>query len=79
MTANILLFISGIGGTELLLIFLFLALPGILWLWAIIDVLKSDFKDSINKLIWIIVIAFIPFLGAILYLLIGRSQKLKPI
>lgn len=47
----------------------------ILWLWALIDVLKSEFSDSIVKLIWLCVVFFIPFLGVILYYFIGRGQK----
>ncbi len=77
MTANILLFIGGFGGTETLLILLLIALPGLLWLWALIDLLKSSFGNSINKLVWLIVIVFIPVIGPLLYLLIGRNQKLK--
>lgn len=74
---NNLLFIGGIGVTEILLILFFLGIPAVLWLWALIDLLRSDFKDSINKLIWLILIVFLPVLGAILYLLIGRGQKVK--
>ena len=74
---NLLLFIGGIGPLEIIFILFFLAVPAILWLWVIIDLLKSTFKDSTNKLIWAIIIIFLPVLGSILYLLIGRSQKVK--
>jgi|GEM_PF-469386 len=50
-------------------------LPGILWLWALIDVLKSEFT-GINKLVWLIAI-MIPLIGPILYLFIGADQKIK--
>lgn len=71
---NILLFLGGIGGIELIIIFLFLALPTILWLWALIDCVKREFKGS-DKLIWVLVIIFLPLIGAILYLTIGRKQS----
>ncbi|MBW7468842.1 hypothetical protein ABID22_003532 [Pontibacter aydingkolensis] len=74
---NNLLFIGGIGVSEIFLLLFFLGIPAILWLWALIDLLRSDFKNSINKLIWVILIVFLPVLGAILYLLIGRGQKVK--
>lgn len=77
MVLNALLFIGGLGGIEIILILLFLGIPAILWLWALVDLLKSDFKNSINKLIWVILIVFLPVLGAILYLLIGRGQKVS--
>lgn len=67
-----LLFLGGLGGFEILL---FVLLPIILWVWALVDCLKSEFQGS-NKLIWIIVIIFLPVLGPILYFLVGRSQRL---
>jgi hypothetical protein len=65
-------FIGGIGAFELLIIFV----PAILWLWALIDVLRSEFRDSSTKVVWLIAIIFVPFLGAILYFGIGRRQKI---
>ena len=58
-----------------MLILFFLGIPALLWLWALVDLLTSEFGDSTNKLIWVLVIVFLPVLGAILYLLIGRKQK----
>jgi len=47
----------------------------IFWGWALVDILKSDFKDGINKLIWLLVVFFLYVLGALLYVIIGRGQK----
>ena len=47
----------------------------IFWGWALIDILKSDFKDSINKLIWLLVVFFLYVFGALLYVFIGKKQK----
>ncbi|MBC5775990.1 PLDc_N domain-containing protein [Pontibacter sp. KCTC 32443] len=79
MLETTLLFIGGIGLIEMLLILLILGIPVGLWLWAIIDLNRSNFADSVTKVIWLIVVAFIPILGTILYLLIGRRQKVKPV
>ncbi|WP_442795149.1 PLDc N-terminal domain-containing protein [Pelobium manganitolerans] len=43
----------------------------------LISVLRHDFKNN-DKLIWVIIIVFIPFLGSILYLLIGRKNYTNP-
>lgn len=48
----------------------------VLFLIAAIDILKNRFVTDIEKLIWILVVIFVPLLGPILYLLIGRKQKL---
>ncbi|ADC89909.1 conserved hypothetical protein [Thermocrinis albus DSM 14484] len=48
----------------------------ILWVIAIIDVLKSEFTGS-NKIVWILVLILIPIIGVIAYSLIGEKQKVK--
>ncbi len=47
----------------------------ILWLWALIDILKNEFRGN-NKIIWIIVVILLPVVGFILYYLIGREQRI---
>jgi hypothetical protein len=74
MKESPLLFLSGIGFQELIVL-VFILLPAILWIWAIIDLLKSNFENDTNKIIWALIIIFIPFIGAILYLALGRTQK----
>lgn len=43
----------------------------ILWLMALIDCLKSNNPD---KIVWVIVIILLPFIGAILYYAVGRKR-----
>jgi hypothetical protein len=47
----------------------------ILWIWALVDCLQNSSLQGTEKLIWVIVIIFVPFLGSILYLLIGRKKS----
>jgi ATP-dependent Zn protease len=54
-----------------------LLLPFIFWLLFLIDILKSNFNNSVDKLIWILVITLIPIIGLILYPIIGKKQKIK--
>ena len=46
-----------------------------LWAWALYDVLSNNFRKN-YKLIWIIVVVIVPIIGAILYFMIGRQQKI---
>lgn len=48
-----------------------------LWIWALLDIVKSDFKDQNGKLIWCLLVIFLPFVGTILYFAIGREQKVN--
>jgi len=47
-----------------------------LWIYCLIDILKNKFVQN-DKLIWILVVIFIPFIGSLLYLSIGKNKKLK--
>lgn len=69
---NTLMFLGGLGTGELIVILLFFILP----LMALIDVLKSKFEQN-NKLIWLLVILFLNIIGTLLYLFIGRKQKIR--
>jgi hypothetical protein len=61
----------GIGLPELIVLFV-LFVP--IWLIAFVDILRNDFKGN-NKLIWLLAVIFVPFLGPICYFFIGRKQK----
>jgi hypothetical protein len=63
-----------IGASELLVLFLLLVVP--LWLIALVDILRSDFKGN-DKLIWLLVVIFVPFIGPLCYFFIGRKQRLE--
>ena len=54
----------------LLVTVLILLLP----LVALIDILTSEFETN-DKLIWVFVVLLLPFLGPVLYFLIGRKKK----
>ena len=43
---------------------------------ALIDILKNEFDPHQNKLIWVLVVLLMPFLGGILYFAIGQRNKI---
>ena len=55
---------------------IFIVFTFILYIYILIDILKHEFTGY-NKIIWILVLIFFPVLGAILYLVFGRSQRIK--
>ena len=67
----------GLGIPELIIIFFLFFMPLALIIIALIDILRSNFKDSTNKIIWVLVVIFVPFFGPILYFIIGRGQKVR--
>jgi len=64
--------ILAIGTTQIVIILLVLLFPVV----ALVSALQNDFPGN-EKLIWILVIIFIPILGSILYFLIGRNKRLQ--
>lgn len=58
-----------------IIIMAILATAVILPLVALIDIVKSNFKDSTTKLIWVLIVLFAPLLGTLIYFAVGRQQK----
>lgn len=48
-----------------------------IWAYALFDCLKSEFEEPNQKLIWIILIVFVPFLGPLMYLGLSKKGKVK--
>jgi hypothetical protein len=48
----------------------------VLPLLALISVLMNDFPGN-EKVIWVLIIIFLPFLGSVLYFLIGRDKRMS--
>ncbi len=67
--------IGQVGPTELIVLGILL-LPLLLWIFALVDILRSEFTGS-NKIVWLLVVIFLPVIGFILYFLIGTKQKIK--
>lgn len=60
------------GAGEYAIIAIMLLLPAI----ALFDILQNQFKHQTIKLIWALVVIFLPLFGPIIYYVIGRTQKL---
>ncbi|MCG2419796.1 PLD nuclease N-terminal domain-containing protein [Aequorivita sp. F47161] len=43
---------------------------------ALIDIIQNEFTGS-NKLIWVLVVLFLPMFGSIMYFFMGKDQRLK--
>jgi cbb3-type cytochrome oxidase subunit 3 len=47
------------------------------WIWVLIDVVISEFKESNDKLLWGLFVFFLPLIGVLAYFFIGRKLKSK--
>ena len=48
------------------------------WIWMIVDCAQREFEGPSLKIIWILVIIFTHWLGALIYFLVGRPQGRLP-
>lgn len=56
----------------------FLAIAyAVFWIYALVDLLKSEFRAPQDKLIWALVLIFTNPVGIFLYLSMSRSHKEK--
>lgn len=46
-------------------------------LWAIIHIFRNDFETPQEKMIWIGLAVFVPVIGGLAYLILGRRRVLK--
>jgi hypothetical protein len=65
-----------IGPQEIIVILLIVPVFLIIPIIALVDILKSEFTGN-NKLIWVLVVLLSWIIGAILYFIIGRNQKIQ--
>lgn len=47
-----------------------------IYAYTIYDVVSSKFGGHNDKIVWILIVIFLPFLGTILWFLIGRKATL---
>ena len=73
--------LAPIAGVSLFIIFFglcgLLNLAGIaFWIWALVDCCTKEFKGN-DKVVWILVLVFTSWIGAIIYLLVGRDKAIR--
>lgn len=49
----------------------------ILWVWVIVDCATNEKSEGNDKLIWILIIVLTHWIGALLYLLVRRPQRIE--
>ena len=74
--AQSLLFLN-IGLPEFMLGFFSLGfLPVILMIYCLVDIIRGTFKDDLTKLLFALMVIFMPLIGSIVYLIIRKDQKI---
>ena len=70
-----------VGAFYLMIVFLISLLFFIFWVIMLVDAATRNFKESAEKIIWILVILFVNFLGALIYYFVvyqkDKSKSMK--
>jgi hypothetical protein len=64
--------------TILLFVLLLLALPTAFWIIELVDAARRQFPDQAVKIVWLVVIFFTHFVGALAYYFVGKKQGVLP-
>jgi membrane protein DedA with SNARE-associated domain len=51
----------------------------IFWLWMLTDCASNESSEGNDKLIWVLIILFVPLFGSVIYYFIRRPQRLKAV
>ena len=68
--------LAAYDGWETPLLFLIILLLFGIWLAALIDIIRSRFKSDTDRLLWIVVVTLAPFIGILLYWILGKRYKI---
>ncbi len=63
--------ISGVMGLFVLMLVIG---ASIFWIWAIVDCVKNTRLSDSERVAWVLVVIFLHFLGALIYLVAGRGR-----
>ena len=70
--------IGGIVGLLISLVFFVMGIGGtILWIWMIVDCATKEPSEGNEKVLWILVIVLTHWIGALIYLLVRRPQRMQ--
>lgn len=67
---SFILIASAVGGILLLAAIAF-------WLWMLVDCAMNESDEGNTRLIWVLIIIFVHFIGAVLYFFFQRRRRLR--
>jgi len=60
------------------MVFLVMMACTVLWIVELVDCVRRQFHDPNEKIVWVLVIALTHFIGALIYLCVGRHKGWLP-
>jgi len=70
--------LSGLGIVFLLFLIPLALLSMVFWIWMLISAIQNKGLNDTERICWVLVIVFLHFIGALIYLVFGHSKKPPP-
>ena len=70
------MFAAMLGGLEILLVLGVGVLGTLFWIWMLVECATKEPSTGNDKVVWILVIALTHWIGALIYLLVRRPQRI---
>jgi hypothetical protein len=68
----------GMGELMVLMMILLIAAVGLgFWIWALVDCVTKEPPQGNDRLMWILIIALAGWIGALIYVLVRRPQRIQ--
>lgn len=48
------------------------------WIYALVEIISDKYKNDTDKILWFLLVFFLPFVGTIVYYSIGRNKVSMP-
>jgi len=64
-------------GWQTIMLLLAVCLVVGLWLATLLDIFRHSFQRQDQKILWVLVVTLFPLVGTLLYILLGRKQKME--
>jgi len=48
----------------------------VFWIWMLIDAIQNPSLVGNQRIVWVLVIIFVPCIGALIYYFVGRSKRI---
>lgn len=48
------------------------------YIWTIVDIVRSEFRNSSDKVLYLALALALPFIGSVIYWVMGRPKRIHP-
>jgi hypothetical protein len=49
------------------------------WIWVLVDCITKESSEGNDKVAWVLIILFVPLIGALLYYFVRRPERIKAV